>query len=94
MNTHRKGVNNQNRARKYLLANGFKVVYFIQHSRFSKDFYIDNCPFDGFAIDNENKVWFLQIKTNCYPNIKEYKKLKINWKVMVWWDRKDWKIYK
>lgn len=57
------------KVRKYLAENGYKDIYFYPHSRFSKDYIIDDIAFDGVC-HNDKKMCFFQAKTNKKPSKK------------------------
>lgn len=80
MNTHTKGLRSQRKAKEWLYSQGYKYVYIIQHSRWSKDISfplskpsgkLTEAKFDGFAL-KDGRVTFIQIKTNKMPNLQPY----------------------
>ncbi len=94
INTRSKGLRSQRRVKEWLL-NEYKVelVYIISHSRWQKDLFN---LWDGFFI-KDSEVVFIQIKTNHKPNLdiyrKWYKKYRINYLIIVVYDRKGIKIF-
>lgn len=54
--------------KKYLLNHDFNNIYFYPHLRFSKDYIIDGVAFDAIATKN-NKIFFMQFKTNRLPSL-------------------------
>lgn len=89
-NTISKGLRAQRKVKEYLLKDkDIKLIYFIHHSRWSKDIF---GLFDGFYI-KEGEVCFFQVKSNRKPLLEPYKefyeKYKIPCKVFVVKDRKE-----
>ncbi len=78
----------QRKVEKFLYENGYELVWFIHHTRWSKDIF---GLFDGFAI-KEGVVVFFQVKSNEKPNMKPFREFfetyKIPVKVFVVKDRK------
>ena len=93
MNTHSKGLRAQRKVKRYLLLNGFQFVWFIHHTRWSKD--IDGL-WDGFGI-KDNEVFMLQIKSNKKPSMKPFRKwfvrYRIPYYVCVYKDRKGVELF-
>jgi len=68
------------KARNWMLANGYKDIYFFQHGRFQKDLHFQGYEFDGLASLGNTLVLF-QVKSNCKAtkkSIKDYEAIS-NW---------------
>ena len=77
INNYAKMRRTNSKIRQYLITGGYTQLYLFPHSRFSKDYIIDDVGFDGICT-HTNKIVFFQCKSNKKPSKKlllEYKKL-------------------
>lgn len=79
--------------KKFLVSLGFKNFYSFPHSRFSKDYIIDDEGFDMICTC-QNKIWMIQLKTN--KNLpskikKKYKELEERYGIRCAWATRDTK---
>ena len=77
INNYAKMRRTNSKIRRYLTDNGYSHLYFFPHSRFSKDYIIDDIGFDGICT-KDNKIAFFQCKSNAKPSKKlilEYRNL-------------------
>jgi len=75
------------KARHWLKENGYKNIHLFPHTRFVKDFHLENCEFDGIAAIGTKLVLF-QIKTNCRATKKTlstYKELENKYGIICLW---------
>jgi len=84
------------RVKKYLIEHGWTNIYLCPHLRGQKDYHIEECGFDGFALKN-GKVYFFQIKTNMKISKKElarYIEIEKNYDLKcLWLNRAKRKIF-
>ncbi len=75
--------------KKYLIAEGFKNLYFFPHLRFMKDWIVDEVGFDAIGYkEGDKRLWMFQFKTNsiCPKKIKIlYKKIEKKYSCVACW---------
>lgn len=57
--------------RKYLEGLGYKDITWFPMTRFQKDVYLNNLPFDGIALSPHHKITLIQAKSNKKPTKQE-----------------------
>lgn len=92
INTKNKMYDTNAKIKKYLKEQGFTDLYLFPHSRFMKDYHLDDCEFDAIGWKQEGKTkkqcWVFQFKTNewCPKKQKElYKKLNKKYNCIPCW---------
>ena len=76
-----------NRLKRFLIENGWKHFNLFPHSRFSKDYHLEDCDFDAFAF-KDRTIWFFQFKTNkkCTKKmLLKYKRLENKYRIKCAW---------
>ena len=75
------------KARRWLKENKYRNIHLFPHTRFVKDFHLEDCEFDGIA-SIETRLVLFQIKTNSRctkKTLSAYKELEKKFGIVCLW---------